>query len=47
MHVGRVLDRTPTYDRLLMLAVPFQWVNHPVVTTSPPGGVGRRPDGPT
>jgi len=42
MHVGRVLDRTPTYDRLLMLAVPFQWVNHPVGTTYPPGG-GRPP----
>ena len=39
MHVSRVLDRASTHDKLVMLAVPFQWVNHPAATTGPPEGL--------
>lgn len=37
MHVSRVLDRASTHDKLVILAVPFRWVNLPGATTCPPG----------
>ena len=44
MHVSRVLNRASTHDKLIMLAVPFQWVNHPAGTTCPPRRVWPPPE---
>jgi hypothetical protein len=36
MRVSRVLDRASTHGKLVMVAVPFQWVNLPRGTTYAP-----------
>jgi len=38
MHVSQVLDRASTHGKLVMVAVPFQWVNLKGGTPYAPGG---------